>query len=125
MGRPLDEITFTATRRQGLWNGSWVFSNLTDYTFKGSRPQPVGPEEIEFLPEGARTAARYITYVQDDQPEIYLVGRDREGYAADTVAYRSKNYLMAAADDWSLMPLGYVGVILLEYGPDEDVPTVP
>lgn len=123
MGRPLDEITFTATRRQGAWDGSWVHSTFTNYTFLGSTPQPVGPEILELLDEGARSSARYIVYVQDDQPEIYLVGRDREGYAADTVAYNGEDYLVISDDDWHGMPLGYRGYVFLEFAPDEKAPS--
>ena len=123
MGRPLDEITYTATRRPGSWSGSWTPTTYSTFTFRASSPQPVGAEQIEFLDEGARTSARYIIYAQDDQPELYLVGRDREGYAADTVAYNGEDYLVTTDDDWHDMPLGYRGYILLEFAPDEEAPT--
>jgi hypothetical protein len=122
MGRPLDEMQFTATRRPGSWDGAWMHGTPTTFTFLASRPQPVGPELLEMLDEAARTAARYIIYAQDDQPELYLVGRGREGYAADTVAYNGEDYLVTSDDDWNGRPLGYRGYVLLEFGPDEVTP---
>lgn len=123
MGRPLDEMTYTATRRPGSWDGSWVATTYSTFTFLGSRAQPVGPEVLETLDEGARTSARYIVYVHDDQPELYLVGRDREGFAADTVEYNGEDYLVISDDDYNGRPLGYRGYVLLEFAPDEKVPT--
>jgi hypothetical protein len=196
MGKPLDSMTFTATRRPGEWDGSWMqdapeltvqlngdptpkstatLDDVTEFTateyaifydssgavlgaakivsidggtgiitfvtdslawdaevgdrvmpglqFDGSRPQPVGSEQTAFLDEGARAAARYIIYVEDDQPELYLVGRDREGYSADTVAYNGENYLLASDDDWNGRPLGYRGYVMIEFAPDEEVPS--
>ena len=123
MARPLDEIEYTATRRAGTWDGSWTFSSFTPFTFKGSEPQPVGSEAIEMLDEAARTAARYIIYVQDDQPELYLIERDEEGHAADTVAYNGNTYLVTSDSNWNGRPLGYRGYILLEFAPDEKVPS--
>jgi hypothetical protein len=90
-----------------------------------SRPQPTGQELIDFLDEGARTTARYVIYADDTtptgvaQPELYLVGRDREGYAADTIHYDGRDYLLTATANWASMPLGHQEYILLEYGPDE------
>lgn len=123
MAKPLDIMTFTITRRPGAWDGTWVPSATSTFSLEASRPQPVGPEAIEFLDEGARTAARYIIYAEDTEPELFLVGRDREGYAADTVAYNGEDYLVTTDDDWNGRPLGYRGYILLEFAPDEKVPT--
>lgn len=91
--------------------------------FKASRPQPVGPEQIEMLPEGARTSARFIVYAADDQPELYLVEPDQVDFAADRVLYNSKTYVVTTTDDWSDMPLGYLAYILLAFAPDEKVPS--
>jgi hypothetical protein len=120
MGRPLDEMTFTVTRRPGAWDGSWVFSAFSTFSLLASRPQPVGPEAIDFLEEGARTMARYVIYAHDDQPDLYST---RDGFAADTIAYNGKTYEVTTDDDYHSMPLGYRAYILLEYGADEEVPT--
>lgn len=88
--------------------------------FKASRPQPVGPEAIDFLEEGARTLARYVVYAHDDQPALYST---RDGWSADTVAYNSHTYAVTTDDDYHDMPLGYRAYILLEYGADEKAPT--
>jgi hypothetical protein len=122
MSRPLDEMQFVVTRRPGSWDGSWMHGAPTTFTILASRPQPVGPELLEMLDEGARSAARYIIYAQDDQADLYLVGRDREGYAADTVAYDGEDYLVTSDDDYHSMPLGYRGYVLLEFAPDEVTP---
>lgn len=88
--------------------------------FKASRPQPVGPEAIDFLDEGARTLARYVVYAHSDQPSLYST---RDGYAAETIAYNGKTYQVTTDDDYHDMPLGYRAYILLEFGADERVPT--
>lgn len=88
--------------------------------FKASRPQPVGPEAIDFLEEGARTTARYVIYAHGDQPVLYST---RDGYAADTVVYDGKTYMITTDDSYQDMPLGYRAYILLEYGADERIPT--
>ena len=191
MGRPLDEMTFTVTRRPGAWDGTWtpliplltapvdgdptpksraavdtpgaftagewaqfydtagvilaieqitsiVGPSLTFATdsltwdaeigdavmpslrFKASRPQPVGPEAIDFLDEGARTLARYVVYAHDDQP---VLSATRENFSADTILYNDKTYKVTTDDDYHDMPLGYRAYILLEYGEDERAPT--
>lgn len=121
MARVLDEMTFTVTRRPGDWvDGVWVPDPTSTFTINASRPQPVGPEQMEMLPEGARSSARFQIYAEDDQAEIYLVGRDREGFAADTVAYNGEDFLVTALGDWSGMPLGYKTYILIEFAPDEE-----
>ncbi len=121
MSRPLDEMTFTVTRRPGTWDGAWTFSTFSTFTFKASAPQPVGPEAIDFLDEGARTTARYIVYAHDDQPELYST---RDGYAADSIAYNGKTYAVNTDDDYhDLGPLGYQSYTLIEYGADEEVPS--
>jgi hypothetical protein len=194
MGRPLDEITYTVTRRPGAWDGAWtplvptltvqldgdptpkstatvddvtpfvageyaqfydssdailgyalivsiagqVITFTTDsltwdaeigdavmpaLRFKASRPQPVGPDAIDFLEEGARTVARYVVYAQhvpgDAQPLLYST---RDGFAADTLVYNDKTYKVSTDDDYRSMPLGYHAYILIEYGDDEEVP---
>ncbi len=193
MGRPLDEMTFTVTRRPGAWDGDWTplipalktqldgdptpksVATLNDVTrfvagewaqfydsanailgyalivsinggtrvitfatdslkwdaeigdavmpslqFKASRPQPVGPEAIDFLDEGARTLARYVVYANDDQPALSAT---RENFSADTILYNDKTYKVTTDDDYHDMPLGYRAYILLEYGEDEKAPT--
>ncbi len=87
--------------------------------FKASRPQPVGPEAIDFLDEGARTLARYVAYAHDDQPALSMM---RDGFSADTILYSSKTYKVTTDDDYHDMPLGYRAYILLEYGEDEQAP---
>jgi hypothetical protein len=190
MGRPLDEITYTVTRRPGAWDGAWtplvptltvqldgdptpkstatvddvtpfvageyaqfydatnailgyaeivsiagqVITFVTDsltwdaaigdavmpaLRFKSGRPQPVGPEAIDFLEEGARTLARYVTYAHDDQPLLYST---RDGFSGDTLVYNDKTYKVSTDDDYRSMPLGYHAYILIEYGDDEEVP---
>jgi len=123
MGRPLDEMEFTVTRRPGDWDGPWEHGTPTTFTILASRPQPVGPETIEMLPEAARTTARFIIYAHDDQPEVYTIETYQPGFSADTIAYKGKAYLVTTDGDWADMPLGYNGYILLAYGPDEKVPS--
>ena len=87
--------------------------------FKAGLPQPVGPEAVDFLDEGARTNARYVIYAQGDQPELYST---RDGYAADTIFHAGKTRKVTTDDDYRDMPLGYRAYILLEYGDDERAP---
>ena len=115
MGRPLDEMSFTVTRRSGAWTaGAWVPATGAPVTFAllASKPQPVGPELLEMLPEGARTSARYVIYAADDQSMLYLI--EDATHAADYVAYDGKAHLVTSAEKWAGMPLGYRAYVLLE-----------
>lgn len=120
MGRPLDEMTFTVARRPGAWtDGPWVPDSGTTYNLLASRPQPVGPELLQMLPEGARSSARFVIYAADDQPDVHLIDDETERLAADVVLYESWGYLATTIDNWASRPLGYKAYILLSYGPDE------
>lgn len=120
MGSVLDKETLTVTRRPGDWtDGTWVFDTPTTLSLEASRPQPVGPETLQMLPEGARSSARFIIYAEDDQAELYMVGRDREDYAADTIAWDGEDYVVTTVGDWNGRALGYRAYILLAFGPDE------
>jgi hypothetical protein len=121
MGKPLDYMTLTVTRRPGEWSdttGQWVHDTESYTTFEigASRPQPVGPELMQRIPEAARTIARYVIYA-DEEPKLYVVEDD--SHAADHVAYDGETYLVTSADKWVSMPLGYRAYILLEVGEDE------
>lgn len=126
MGRPLDEMSFTVTRRPGTWDGVWTFSAFSTFSLDAGRPQPAGPEVTDFLDEGGRTKARYVIYVDDRQldgtvsPKLYGT---RDGYAADTIAYNGKTYAVNTDDDYhDAGALGYQAYTLVEYGADEEVP---
>jgi hypothetical protein len=84
-----------------------------------STPQPTTPEAIDFLDEGARTDARFVIYAEDDQPELYLVGLNREDFAADVVYYNDDYHLVNSDSSWDGMPLGGHSYVLMAYGPDE------
>jgi hypothetical protein len=98
--------------------GDWVAPAIV---LEASRPQPVGPELIEFLDEGARTSARFVIYAEGNQPTLQVVERDEVGFAADRVPYNGKDYLVTSLGDWDDMPLGYRDYILLAFAPDETV----
>jgi len=87
---------------------------------KASRPQPSGPEAIDYLEEGARTTARFTIYAADDQPVLYST---RDGFGSDTVVYDGKTYAVTTDDSYQDMPLGYRAYVLLGYGADERPPT--
>ena len=115
MGQVLDPITLSVTRRPGAWTaGEWVpnVAGSTTFTILASRPQPVGPETLEMLPEGARSSARFMICVPDGQPELYMV--EHADHAADYVAYAGRSHLVTLAEDWTGMPLGYRAYVLLE-----------
>ncbi len=122
MGKPLDCIPLTATRRPGAWSdttGLWVpdVGSYSTFTVNASRPQPVGPELLQRLPEGARTSARYVIYAEDTEPTLQLI--EDADTAADYVAYDGKDYLVTSAAKWAGMPLGHRAYVLLEVAADE------
>lgn len=83
-----------------------------------SAPQPVGPETIEMIPEGARASARYLIYVPDGQADLILI--DATGAnAADHAQYDGREFLIASINNWESRPLGYKGYALLEVSADE------
>lgn len=122
MGRLLDEMTLTVTRRPGAWtNGVWTPAPaVVMYTFPitASRPQPVGPEVLEMLPEAARSTARYITVVPDGEPDVILVEDDAADKAADYISYNGRQHLVTSVENWDGFALGHRALVLLEVGKD-------
>lgn len=122
MGRPLDEMTLTVTRRPGAWtDGPWVPGATSTFDIKAGRPQPLGGALLEMLPEGVRSTARFMIYVHDDQAALHLVEDDEDDLAADRIAYKGTAHLATSAESWEDMPLGHKAYILLAWGPDEKV----
>ncbi len=120
MGSVLDKMDLTVTRRPGAWTaGVWVPGVYTTFTLEASRPQPVGPELLDMQIEGARSDARFIIYVEDDQAKLYLIERNRVGYLPDRIAYDGEDYVLTSLDDWNGRDLGYRAYVLIAYGPDE------
>jgi hypothetical protein len=111
-------ITFTTDSL--TWDAAIGDAVMPALRFKASLPQPVGPEAIDFLEEGARTLARYIVYAHDDQPKLYSM---RDGFSGDTLLYNDRLYKVTTDDDYHDMPLGYHAYILIEYGDDEELPS--
>ncbi len=110
-------ITFTTDSL--TWDAEIGDAVMPALRWKAGRPQPVGPEAIDFLDEGARTLARYVAYADDDQPALSMM---RDGFSADTILYNGHTYKVTTDDDYHDMPLGYRAYILLEYGEDEQAP---
>ncbi len=117
-------VTFTTDSL--TWDAEIGDAVMPALRLDAGRPQPVGPEAVDFLEEGARTTARYIIYADDkqidgsDTPKLYST---RDGYAADTILYNGHTYKITTDDDYHDMPLGYRAYVLLEYGEDERAPT--
>ncbi len=120
MGRPLDEMSLTVTRRPGAWtDGSWIPGTTSTFALLASRPQPLGAEEIEMLSAGARTKAKFVIFAHDDQPALYTVEHDQVDHEADLVTYNGRPYTTIGDGDWTGRPLGHHRYILLAPGPDE------
>jgi hypothetical protein len=118
----LDPTTLTCTRRTGAWvSGHWVPGAPSTYTVVASRPQPVGPETLEMLPEEARSSAKFEIYVEDDQTEIHMIDYDSPTTPADLVAYGGHTYVVTGVEDWADVPLGHRAYVLLAFAPDEEV----
>ena len=121
MGSILDPTTLTIVRRPGVWTaGRWVPSESPPdpFTVIGSQPQPVGPEVIEMLPEAARATARFIIFVEDDQPDLIMID-DTGVNASDHVQYSGKEYLLAAIENWTDRALGHNAYALIQVAADE------
>jgi len=123
MGRPNDEIPMVAYRRPGQWvNGDWnTLPGVTVINFVGGRPQPAGPELVEMLPEGARSTARFVFWVQDDQPTLQTIDDDGTE-AADYIEWRGSYHVLVSLEDWSNLPLGHHAYAMIAVAPDEELP---
>lgn len=121
MSRPLDEIPMQAKRRPGTWvQGKWTPTpgEETTIDFIGCRPQPVTPEVMEMLPEGARGVASFVTFVHDDQPTLQTIDEDGTT-AADYVTWKGVEHLLVSAEDWADVPDGHRLYGMIAFAPDE------
>lgn len=121
MSRPLDEMDLTATRRPGTWvQGKWTPTSgaETAINFVGGRPQPVGPELMDRLPEGARGVASFIMFVHDDQPALQTIDDDGTE-AADYITWRGVEHLLMSIEDWTDVEDGHYAYGLIAFAPDE------
>jgi len=115
MGRLLDEMKLTVKRRPGAWDdGPWVPGTESTFTITASRPQPVGPEVLEMLPEGTKSVARYTTLVPNGEPELIMIEDDAADNAADLITHNGTDYAITGLEDWDGHPLGYRYLLLLE-----------
>jgi len=100
--------------------GKWVPSTTTDqFTVIGSL-QPLNAREIEMLPEGTRTKARFSFYCESNQP--FLKTTDLNGQkGSDRFLWNGNEYLVFAIGDWQLHLNGipHKAYVLIEVGNDE------
>lgn len=118
----LGERTITVTRESvsGSYQGGVYVRGTPDtFTIQGSA-QPLSPKEIEFLPIGARTKAKWTLYVAAGQPELKLTDLVNQT-AGDLVEWNGQQYGVIRAGDWQ----GHINGVphsvyyLVEVGADE------
>jgi len=120
----LDPVTITVKRRSGAWvNGVWVPGAQVVSTITASRPQPVGPETLDMLPEQDRSSAKFEIWADDAEDALHLIEYDEEGVPPDIVIWGGRSYLVTGLEDWDGVSLGHRAYVLLAYGPDEEVAT--
>ena len=120
----LDPVTITVNRRAGSWvDGLWVPGTPSQSTITASRPQPVGPETLDLLPEQARSSAKFEIFADDTEDALHLIEYDDEATPADTVEWGGRTYLVTGVEDWDGVALGHRAYVLLAFGPDEEVST--
>ncbi len=82
--------------------------------------QPVTPELIDQLPEGARTSARFVMYAPAGEPLIITadIGEQRR---PDIVTYNGRNYKTQSIGDWSAHTTGlpHQELVMVQVGDDE------
>ena len=89
----LGAATYTARHAApGTWSaGVYTPGTETTYTVVGSL-QPASGEQLQLLPEGARSDTRWLLYCDAQQPEIVL---------ADIVEVSGADYLVTHVEDWT------------------------
>jgi len=118
----LDKTTLTVTRRTGSRvSGKWVPGVSSEFTIIACRPQPIGPETLDLLPEWARSSAKFTTYAEDNQTELHMIEYDEQTTPADIVEYGGQSYVVTGLEDWSNVALGHRAYVLLAFAPDEEI----
>ena len=105
---------YTAT----LANGRYAPVAGTPYVVTGTIV-PLSAMDLERLPEGARTSARFALYVEGD-PAVKTT-RPGAGTPADRVAWNGKGYVVSGETDLTMHSTGlpHRSYVLSEVGDDE------
>lgn len=101
------EYTVHRTAQGSVVDGDFVPGSPSEFPVVGVL-DPLTPKQIEQLPEGSRTKAKWQLTLDADQPELRSV--DIVGdTAADRVAYKGRLLVVHAIWDASDPPLGSPG----------------
>lgn len=116
----VEPITVTREAVPGTWvNGKYVPGETTTLTVMAAI-QPLSPREIEMLPEGARTRARWALFCDPDQPPLQCTDLSNDT-AADRVSWAGREFVVYQNGDWMAHQTGipHYAYALLEVGADE------
>jgi hypothetical protein len=117
---PRESITITR-QSKGEWvDGVFVPGGTYDFTIQGII-QPLGPRDVERLPEAARTVARFSLYADTDQEVLELTDLDKPA-AADRVTWHGRSYGLVALGEWAHFggTASHREYALVEVGAEED-----
>ncbi len=119
----LGTVPLTVTRQAAgsYVDGEWVDGGggPSTFTVVGS-VQPISPELLDMLPEGARVSARFVVYVEASEPDVYTV--DVGGQVRpDRIEYQGRDYMVQSVGDWTSHVTGipYREYTMLAVGEDE------
>jgi hypothetical protein len=118
----LGEVTMPITRLDpGAWvDGEWVNGASAGALSITASVQPVTPELIDMLPEGARTSARFVMYAEAGQTQMITadIGESRR---PDRVTFQSRDYMVQSIGNWSAHVTGlpHQEYVMLQVGDDE------
>lgn len=117
---PRESITVTR-QRPGAWtDGVFVPGRPYNLTIQGI-VQPIGPRDVERLPEAARTKAMFSLHADTQQPVLQLTDLDKPA-AADRITWHGQSYGLIALGDWAHFggTASHRAYALVEVGAEED-----
>lgn len=117
----LGASSYTVTRQPGHWvEGVWSANGEpTTFAIIGCA-QLATAREVEMLPEGARTSARLILYVEAGQADLHTTDISAQT-VADEIAIDGRDYMVLSEADWRQAGIGlrHRAYALAEVGEDE------
>jgi hypothetical protein len=105
----------------GDWvGGAWVPDGAASTLSITASVQPVTPELIDMLPEGARTSARFVMYAEAGQVQLITadIGEKRP---ADRITFQGRDYMLQSIGNWSahVSGLPHQEYVMIQVGDDE------
>ncbi len=112
-------LKVTRDQGGGYFDGIYQ-SNPGPPFFLDASVQPMDPDTLQALPEGARTSAKFTLFADDMQPEL-RTARLNPLAESDIVEFKGLSYRLESIGDWSAHAAGlpHSAYAMIKVGADE------